>query len=238
MSLKRFLVFWVAASCGFGTTIAVAAELSQSAMPAPIAASLPAKDWTGAYVGAHVGGAWNDTGGYSTNCGAACTAARTTIGGSVGGLQAGYNYQVGQGVVGVEADLNAAALRGSYAATDGIDEVTSKVDHYGTLTAKIGVSSGQALLYAKVGAAWTHNLHGNYDTVEQATFSTNYWKLGWTLGGGLEYAFTPSWSVKMEYDVIDTGKKPTTFYAASGAFFTATMHQRIRMSLLGLNYKF
>jgi len=74
--------------------------------------------------------------------------------------------------------------------------------------------------------------------VEAETFSTNYWQLGWTVGGGIEYPLTPNWSIKVEYDFIDTPTKATTFTAPSGTFFTANMHQSINSVTAGANYRF
>ena len=75
--------------------------------PSPQFAPPPPPTWTGFYIGANAGGAWDPTGGFNTNCAAAgdCTSAQTTLGGVAGGLQAGYNYQLGLIVLGAEGTV-------------------------------------------------------------------------------------------------------------------------------------
>lgn len=130
-----------------------AADMALPPPPFFVAPPPPLSTWTGPYVGAQVGGGWDPTGGYNTNCGDACTSASGTITGVLGGLQVGYNYQFRAIVVGAEADFSASGLHGSYPALDGIDTLTTSVNYFGTLTGKLGTVLGSALLYGKGGAA-------------------------------------------------------------------------------------
>ena len=232
--MRNFLKLILGAACCCGaTTGAIAAD-----MGLPSAPPTPPSLWTGLYVGAHGGGAWDPTGGHNPNCGSACTAAETALAGAAGGLQVGYNYQFGVMVLGAEAEFSAASLRGSYAALDGIDTLTTGVDYFGTVTGKLGVAVGKLLIYGKGGAAWTHTNNSDFDTPENLTFTANYWQMGWTVGGGAEYALSPNWSVKLEYATIETPNKPTTFTSPSPLFFTALMHQQINLVTAGVNYRF
>jgi len=236
--VRNFLKSFLAAACCCGATGAIAADLGlPAAPPAPFVAPTPPL-WTGFYVGINGGGAWDPTGGYNTNCGSACTSAQTTLAGAAGGLQLGYNYQFGVMVLGAEADFSASSLRGSYPALDGIDTLTTGVDYFGTLTGKLGVAFGRLLIYGKGGAAWTHTNNSDFDTLENQTFTANYWQMGWTVGGGGEYALSPNWSVRLEYAFIDTPNKSTTFTSPSPLFFTAVMHQQISLLSAGVNYRF
>jgi len=236
--MRLFLIFLTVVVCCSGAVDANAADLAPPYSPLAGPAAPSAPNWTGFYLGAQAGIAFDQTGGYSTNCGVACTSAAGDIRGAVGGFQAGYNYQLGPMVAGVEADVTRSTLRSSYPATDGIDAVTSSVDYSGSLTARFGVTMDRALLYAKGGVAWTRYAHSDYDTVEAESFSTRYWQLGGTVGAGIEYALLANWSVRLEYDAILTGTKPTTFTAASGDFFTANMRQFVSTVALGANYRF
>jgi outer membrane autotransporter protein len=206
--------------------------------PAPLVAPAAPPIWTGFYIGVNGGGAWDTTGGHNTNCGTACTSAETTITGPLGGGQAGYNYQFGALVVGAEVDFSGSSLHGSYPAADGVDTLTSSVNFIGTATGKLGATIGGLLIYGKGGAAWTHTSHGDYNAPEAATFSTDFWQMGWTAGAGIEYALTPNWSIKVEYDAIGTPDKSTTFNSSSGLFFTASMNQFINAVIAGINYRF
>lgn len=230
------LAFAVGAACCFGANAALAADLPSPIVP-PTFVPPPLLNWTGVYVGAQIGGIWDATGGFSTSpC--PCTSAATTISGVQGGGRIGYNYQIGQAVFGLETSFNGTSVHGNYTAADGTDQLTSRVDVYGTGTARLGFVVDRALIYGKGGAAWTHSSHGDFDSLIPEAFSTSYWRLGWALGAGIEYAITPNWSVNLEYTYIDTGLQPTAFVAASGDTFFATMHQRINSATVGVNYKF
>lgn len=235
--VRNFLKLLLSAACCCGATGAIAADMGLPP-PVPFVAPAPPPLWTGFYVGAHGGGAWDPTGGNNTNCGNACTSAQTTLAGVAGGLQLGYNYQFGMMVLGAEADFSGSSLRGSYAALDGIDTLTTSVDYFGTVTGKVGVAVGRLLIYGKGGAAWTHTNNGDFDTVENLSFTANYWQMGWTVGGGAEYALSPNWSVKLEYSAIQTPNKSTTFTSPTPLFFTALMHQQINLVTAGVNYRF
>lgn len=235
--VRNFLKLLLGAVGCCGATGAIAADMGLPP-PVPFVAPAPPPLWTGFYVGAHGGGAWDPTGGNNTNCGNACTSAQTTLAGVAGGLQLGYNYQFGMMVLGAEADFSGSSLRGSYAALDGIDTLTTSVDYFGTVTGKVGVAVGRLLIYGKGGAAWVHTNNSDFDTLENLSFTANYWQMGWTVGGGAEYALSPNWSVKLEYSAIQTPNKSTTFTSTPPFFFTALMHQQINLVTAGVNYRF
>jgi outer membrane immunogenic protein len=236
--VRNFLKLLLGAVGCCGATGAIAADMGLPPPPAPFVAPAPPPLWTGFYVGAHGGGAWDPTGGNNTNCGNACTFAQTTLAGVAGGLQLGYNYQFGMMVLGAEADFSGSSLRGSYPALDGIDTLTTSVDYFGTVTGKVGVAVGRLLIYGKGGAAWVHTNNSDFDTIENLSFTANYWQMGWTVGGGAEYALSPNWSVKLEYSAIQTPNKSTTFTSTPPFFFTALMHQQINLVTAGVNYRF
>jgi outer membrane immunogenic protein len=232
-----FFRLLLSGACCCAASGAIAADMAAPSAPF---APPPPSTWTGFYLGGNVGGAWDPTGGYNTNCAAAgdCTTAQTTLAGVAGGLQGGYNYQIGILVLGAEAGFSATSLRGSYTATDGVDTLTTSADYFGTATGKVGVAVGSLLIYGKGGAAWTHTNNSDFNSLENLTFTTSYWQTGWTVGGGAEWAFSPSWSVRVEYALIDTPNKPTTFNSSAGVSFTAVMHQQINWITAGLNYRF
>jgi outer membrane immunogenic protein len=161
-------------------TGAMAADLPSRRAPAPIVAAVPVFTWTGFYVGVNAGYGWVSddrivdpvfgfTGGDDE-------------GGFVGGGQIGYNYQIGSFVVGLETDIQYADLGTRYrfnAAIPGYEEDDSD-DWFGTVRARAGVAFDRALIYATGGFAYA----------DDAT--------GWTVGGGLEYAFTNNLTAKIE----------------------------------------
>ncbi|UVF17752.1 porin family protein [Microvirga terrae] len=162
-------------------TGAMAADLPSRRAPAPIVAAVPVFTWTGFYVGVNAGYGWN------TNDSITVGGVRFDLdddGGFVGGAQAGYNYQIGSFVVGLEGDIQYADFGGDDRFdfnNDGIlDGDFNNSDWFGTVRARAGVAFDRALIYATGGFAFA----------DDAT--------GWTVGGGLEYAFTNNLSAKIE----------------------------------------
>lgn len=167
---------------------------------------LPYYLWTGFYVGAHVGGGWFDA---SDGFGDSISAS-----GFVGGGQVGYNYQIGNWVWGAEFDASGSAVSTNlYGASFNVDSVE-------TLTAKGGYAFDRWLVYGKFGGGWAN-----------VSVSVPYYSVGGTgtaavFGVGTEYALTPNWSAKVEYNVLDFG---------SSDFGGTTTFQTIKA---GVNYKF
>jgi outer membrane immunogenic protein len=160
---------------------AMAADLPSRRAPAPIIAAVPVFTWTGFYVGVNAGYGWN------ANDSITVGGVRFDLddeGGFVGGAQAGYNYQIGSFVVGLEGDIQYADFGGDDRFDfdrDGIaDDDFNNSDWFGTVRARAGVAFDRALIYATGGFAFA----------DDAT--------GWTVGGGLEYAFTNNLSAKVE----------------------------------------
>ncbi len=157
-------------------TGAVAADLPSRRAPAPIIAAAPIFTWTGFYVGVNAGYGWSDDDFDSVDL-----ADNDDDGGFVGGAQVGYNYQIGSFVVGLEGDIQYADFgrEGAFV----VDDVTYDIDRsdwFGTVRARAGVAFDRALIYATGGFAFADDSNG------------------WTVGGGVEYAFTNNLSAKIE----------------------------------------
>ncbi|MEE1611984.1 outer membrane protein [Microvirga sp. CF3016] len=158
-------------------TGAMAADLPSRRAPAPIVAAVPVFTWTGFYVGVNAGYGWN------TNDDIVIGGVRYDIddeGGFVGGAQAGYNYQIGSFVVGLEGDIQYADFGGDDDFDGILGEDFDRSDWFGTVRARAGVAFDRALIYATGGFAFADDANG------------------WTVGGGLEYAFTNNLSAKIE----------------------------------------
>jgi len=193
---------------------AVAADLPRrSVAPAPYVAQAPVFTWTGLYAGVNAGYAWG------TPKGAADATFGSIDGAQVGGT-VGYNHQMGQIVLGVEADDAWSNARGNKAGA------TSKTTNVATARGRIGYAVDRVLLFGTGGYAG-----GSIDRT-QAGVSANDWHHGYALGGGMEYAFTKNVSAKAEYLYTDLASKTDTAGAPSRAGATANT---VRM---GVNYKF
>ena len=180
----------------------------------PAAAQPPATAyrWTGFYVGGNAGGGMAATS-FTDPC-FYCSATTPTGSYFTGGVQAGYNYQLGKGLLGIEADVN--GNNGSKNSVIGGNQGTAmtvglKADVSGTIRARAGLVANNALIYATGGAAWANVQQSgvDFDNVVTnsnlgrptgnvfANASATLW--GGVIGAGVEYALSPNWTVGGEF---------------------------------------
>ena len=184
-----------------GVALSVATAASAADIPArpyakgPAAVMSPAYNWSGFYIGA--------MGGYGSGT--------NTGSGGFGGGTVGYNWQLpgSQFVFGVEVDAAGASIKDSFTVEDAgiLATQDSKINSFGSVTGRAGFAMDAVLLYAKGGFAWGNNK----TTLSLPEFgisnSDSHTHTGYTLGGGLEYLFTPSWSAKAEYMYTSLGSE-------------------------------
>jgi outer membrane immunogenic protein len=203
-------------------------------------------NWTGFYVGAHIGFASHESKWTNTNPpGAGTNDANVDASGILGGLQVGYNYQIGQIVIGVEGDGSLAALTqtqsGCYQAFPAFAPQSCKVDSdaTATLAGRLGFAFDRALIYLKGGAAWQQFKYVNgCPACLSPQYTESNSRTGWTVGTGLEFALTQNWSVKAEYNYFDFGKSTVTFKGIPGDTFLQDIRGSTHVVKLGLNYLF
>ncbi len=268
----RKFIFLFAALAFSGS--AFAADLPLPVKSPPIAAPVP-YSWTGFYGGLNVGYSWGrsdaDTsqgpaalGAYATgpcdnNDTVATGCAFSTSShpqGAIGGIQAGYNYQAGVFVYGIEADFDWRNLSDSSITVfnsfydNQVDGTTQK--WVGTVRGRLGYAfANNWLAYLSGGFS-----SGNFDhTVTQTfcftatncrvprAFSDNVTEVGWVVGGGIDYAFGRNWSVGVEY--LYYGLGPDTLSASAATVgptlypaAAVTFHDSSQVFRATLNYKF
>lgn len=141
------------AALGLAASNAQAADLPSRYSPAASYNALPVFTWTGFYAGLNAGYGWNvgDSRFYDPTFG---SIPGRRHGGFVGGAQAGYNYQFGMFVAGVETDLQYAAV-GNKGASYGTTYYPGDSDgFFGTIRARAGVAFDRALVYGTAGFAY------------------------------------------------------------------------------------
>ncbi|WP_448953001.1 outer membrane protein [Labrys neptuniae] len=245
-------------------TSAFAADLA----PAPVEPAAPLAapfSWTGFYAGVNAGYHWGngkyDFSGQDTrgigDFGAAIargfipsSGANGANGAALGG-QVGYNYQFGQFVGGVEADISWFSGNKSthYAATvfpGAVITTSSKrsTDYFGTVRARLGYTPiDRFLVYATGGLAYGE-AKSSFTVVVPYAFpplnatSSGKSNVGWTVGAGLEYAFTDHWTAKVEYLYYDLGSKSSTMSYAGISTMTGKAKNDGSLARVGVNYKF
>ncbi|MDX7950079.1 outer membrane beta-barrel protein [Lichenihabitans sp. Uapishka_5] len=244
---------------------ASAADLPmRSAPPAPYYAA-PVYSWTGFYVGANLGGAFdNKSGALSPNGFSAplATSSSDSDSGFIGGGQAGYNWQNGTFVYGVETDIDYINLGGSGSTSTSSTNFNSATlttrredgdGFLGTLRGRLGYAGFDrtllyvtgGLAYGDFGSRYTGATFTNAQGLTTATYGVSGnddVRVGWTIGAGLEYAITPNISVKGEYLYADLGRKNYTLIGTSagtqGTSFNAHSDGSTSIARVGLNYKF
>jgi len=236
-SMKRQCIGVLAVTLFAGP--ALAADL---AVKAPVYKAPPPVffSWTGLYIGGHAGGAWNTSDWFFPDFG---TATSHSASSALGGGQIGYNYQVSSWVFGVQGDVSGLSLIGQSVCPNPGDNCRTEQKWIASATARLGYAWDAALLYAKGGAAWSHD---DYSVINAATGVTTEInsgggdRAGWTLGGGLEYAFWHKWSAFVEYDHFDFGtEKFSTVSPNTGAFVEhLNVGQRVDEVKAGVNYRF
>jgi outer membrane immunogenic protein len=217
--MKKTLAAAVAVASLLAAAPAFAADMPQAyptKAPPPVAV-VPAFSWTGFYIGANAGYGWG-----SGKEGISDLDPE----GWLGGGQLGFNYQFGNNVViGAEADIQGSDINDS--TIDGVFDPRSKMDYFGTVRARLGYAFDNVLPYVTGGFAWGHNeITNRFDD-----FSSDNTHVGWTVGGGVEYAFTNNWTVKAEYLYMDLGDEYYDSIGADAGLKTSTAR-------IGVNYKF
>lgn len=219
----------------FSASIASAADIPRPIYKAPAIAPAPEFTWSGFYVGAHGGYGWNNYTGNDPVAGSSTGQAK----GWLGGVQLGYNYQLGAFVLGAEGDFSFADVKWTEDGWAGAGSTASlKSDYYATAAARIGYAFDRFLVYGKGGIAFTRD---KYDISDGAggTATGNFNRTGWMLGGGLEYAFWENWSAKVEYDYLHFSGIDETLDTGGGLTAT-TANVSLNSSLVkvGVNYRF
>jgi outer membrane immunogenic protein len=224
---------------------AFAADLpSRRAAPAPYVA-VPVFTWTGFYVGVNAGYGFADNNRNSYTLGTTVYDRDDSRDGFVGGGQIGYNYQIGQFVLGVEADLQYADLGGNnrnYVTGTAGYFGNNGIDWFGTVRGRVGFAIDRMLVYGTGGFAYggSDNDRGYYDGVTAYYSSRDNTRTGWVAGGGVEYAFTPNFTGRIEGLYVNLERDrdvfPTTL--ALPAYTGRHNEDSFAVVRAGLNYKF
>jgi outer membrane immunogenic protein len=224
--IHKLLLSTVALAALAGT--AFAADLpSRQAPPVYVPPPIPVFTWTGIYIGGQVGYAFGKD---SNNI----NPSSSSTSGVIGGAHIGYNYQLPNNiVVGLEGDVEGSSAR----ATTNYGAVTGYYNEaiQGSVRGRAGYAVDRALFYATGGAAFG-GIRNNYFK-GAAEDSVSHTRIGYTVGGGVEYAINNNWSVRAEYRYTDFGHY-TDYLTNTAAGAPYTKHDAENRVELGFSYKF
>jgi len=241
--------------------------ISTPAAASGLLSSKPVASWTGFYAGLNAGAAWGTASKDSIFnapvppyaaadvTGISSTASQSlNTSGFTGGVQLGYNLQRGSLVWGVESDFQYLGLNGSNNLTASFPSTPASVysvatsvstDWLFTARGRVGWTVHNALLYGTAGFAVGHQKFTQSIALLAPFVVTNSGsdtRIGWTVGGGVEYALDPDWSIKAEYLYVDLGKPPastgTISPASAGVYDQTSAHLAFSIARLGVNRRF
>jgi high affinity Mn2+ porin len=216
------------------TSSAEAADLS-AATSKKISGTASRYDWTGLYVGGHFGYGMGGFGPGTNPILGQAVIFPSTLTGFVGGLQAGYNFQLSNNVVlGLETDMSFPSPIDR--AATGLTPFNTTVDYFGTARARIGYAFGSILPYVTGGLALGQTKVNINETDGNLVASKSATQVGWTAGAGIEYALAGNWTAKVEYNYIDLGTK--TYSLDIPAQSTLVVDPKVHIVKIGLNYRF
>lgn len=251
-------------------TAASGADLGRPIHKAPVGAAPIAYNWSGFYIGGHVGGAWSGSDDSFANGATAGGILFMPVNlpfdtggnGFVAGGQIGYNWQFAHNwVIGIEADLSWTDVNGSTtyspippgptgaaAVAPSFVTMSRDVNWLATVRGRLGYAWDRVLVYGTGGVAWSNADYFGIESraggvnIDVASFSST--RVGWVLGGGVEYALSQNWTIRGEYLFYSTDgvSALATAIPSLGALNPTVTFDWDRTNLhvlrFGINYKF
>ena len=188
------LAYGVAALIIGSATYANAADMAPVEPPieAPITEVSGIYDWNGFYVGANVGYGWT-----GAEFSAPGISRDRSLDGALVGLHAGYNFQNGPYVAGIEADVkhDFNEERFGIAGTP----IEAQTEWGGSVRARLGYAIDRTLIFGTGGWAFSNAEIRNPVSGAERSKTLN----GWTIGAGVEHAFTDNMTGRVEYRYTD-----------------------------------
>jgi outer membrane immunogenic protein len=226
------------------TLLTVSAFGADLGLPPAAPTPPPPFSWTGCYGGGQVGGGFGQkdlTDTVGTFAGfSGFASANLDISGYMLGGQIGCDYQFASNwVIGIEGAAAGGSIGGSTTVVPPGATFKETTDFLTSVTARVGFAWDHWLLYAKGGGAWAGDRYSAIGVFGGTAFDLEglETRLGWTAGGGIEWAFWRNWSVKLEYDYYGFGSRSVTFIDPNtGNTGPANIKQTIQVIMLGLNF--
>jgi opacity protein-like surface antigen len=160
-------------------------------------------DWSGFYLGGHLGYGEADVRGEFDDSNVNDSDASPNdlkLNGIVGGAQAGFNWQINNFVLGIEGDATFTDWSDSKDSDPDPETISAEVDLLASLRARVGFAVDRLLFYATAGAAWGDAEYRASDDVEGPPFagSLDFDDIGIVAGGGIEWGMSEHTSVRLE----------------------------------------
>ncbi len=225
MMKNTIRIGFAAAALLIAPIAAQAADIPRGSYKAPAYVAPAYASWTGFYLGLNAGYGWGKSDW-------TLPAVSLSPKGALAGATAGYNFQTGTWVWGLEADLAWSGMKGSSDCPPVGATCETKLTWLATGRARLGYAGfNNWLPYLTGGAAYGGVKASNTGFGEASTS-----RFGWTAGAGVEYAMWSNWSVKAEYLYVDLGKFDCGVSCTGGPASDVSFKTNIVRA--GLNYRF
>ena len=208
--------------------------------PVPALSQEPGR--SGFYVGGHMGYLFgNGTATLADPIGVQSAGGTTPYGTFYGGVHAGYEQHFASRLMlGLELDMSFANYSDlanvlSYRAT-GTGTANEQLEYLSSLRGRAGYDVGSWTPFVTGGIAWASTRYSRTDlTTGNEDASPSNIRVGWTVGGGLDYRLDPRWTTRLEYLYTNLGLSGLLFGAAPARY---NSQYRLHQFRVGLNYKF
>lgn len=242
MRVRSLAAVGLFASAAAGAGPAAAADILYVRQPQqPVPYSQPyVPEWVGFYFGFHGGGAWDRASFDVPSAGFFSQPGASLNGGLIGG-HAGYNWQYGPIVGGVEVDFSSADLKQTSLLQTGTLSFSTrdaKLDELASARGRIGWSVlDNVLVYGTGGIGWAHSRLSFTDTTFGTTMSADETAFGWVAGAGVEYRLFEHIQLRAEFLHYDLG---TVTFPNLGGIFRDNINVRNNIDVVrgGISYKF
>jgi outer membrane immunogenic protein len=223
--MKNFLAGCFVVVAFLAAPCAGAADLSLAPLyKAPPAEVTQAYNWTGFYFGANGGGGWGHSFWSAQPTGVGLS------GGQVGGT-AGYNWQIGKAVLGIEGDIDWSGLQGTGTSATCPLGCTTSDSWLSTVRGRVGYAFDRFMPYVTGGLAV-----GDIRAATPGLVGGTSSNAGWTIGAGLEVALPGNWSAKAEYLHVDLGNFNCGTGCGGAPTDNVSLHENIFRA--GVDYHF
>jgi outer membrane immunogenic protein len=210
--------FLIATSAGFAAAAAIpGAQAADMPIKAPRYIEQPAS-WAGWYIGANVGGAWQQA--QALDYGSSFSKSAF-----IGGGQLGYNWQHGNFVFGLEGDISGLSGTNTIPYLGG----ASSIRWLSTVRGRFGLAVGDTMAYATAGLA----IGGVKHSLDGGEYSSSKTSVGWAVGGGVEHMLNRNWTIGLEGLFVDLGRSNLDTKIGRFKFSNQAVIGRVK-----LNYKF
>ena len=231
--LRKFLVSTVALVAVTGT--AFAADLPSRSAPPVYVPPPPIFTWTGIYVGAELGYQFGTANAFDQGPFFPGIVPSYHPSGVIGGGYVGYNWQISQFVIGIEGNVDGSSYNGSVVDGAGFLNRTREPIS-GAVRGRIGYAWDRVLFYGTGGVAFASIQNSTFDTLTGLADSGSTGRVGWTAGGGVEYAIDNNWSVRADYRYTDYGHY--TVFEANTSGDLVRQREFDNKVMAGISYRF